>query len=141
ELEGSGPTVGRNSEDAFDKIHACPSSLLRRSLGDHTRVGSYDKDLPLIREATIWGLSGRDLPDARRIWLDQRPSASVACRIACQTAATSSRSVAIAPMETRTIQRPSTTAGVRYAVPERLTRSTQPSVCLSRASPDSPGGS
>lgn len=38
---------------------------------------------------------------------------SAACRIADQTAATSASSVASAPIETRTIQRPSRTAGVR----------------------------
>ena len=45
-------------------------------------------------------------------------------------------------METRTIHRPSSIAGVRYASPERFTRSPHASVCRSSASPaDSrPGG-
>ena len=40
-------------------------------------------------------------------------SASAASRMVAHTAATSACSVAIAPIETRTIQRPSSTAGVR----------------------------
>ena len=54
------------------------------------------------------------------------------------SAATSARSVGSAPTDTRTIQRPSSIAGVRYAAPERLTRSAQPSVCASSASPVQP---
>ena len=44
-------------------------------------------------------------------------------------------------METRTIQRPSSIAGVRYAAPERLMRSAHACVWASSASPVRPGGS
>ena len=49
--------------------------------------------------------------------------------------------VGIYAEKTRTTQRPPNTAGVRYAVPDRFTRSAHARVCASSASPDNPGGS
>jgi len=63
---------------------------------------------PSRRFATGPSLSPRDRGGEG---LDSAPSASL--RITLHTAATSARSVLSPPTETRTIQRPSTTAGVR----------------------------
>lgn len=66
---------------------------------------------------------------ARRPMSDIRHQPSAVRCISSHTASTSARSVCSAPMDTRTIQRPSSTAGVRYANPDAFTRPTQASVC------------
>jgi hypothetical protein len=105
--------LGQDGVSARRSVMPAACLLATRAIANASQDGS-PVDLKLDFAAAAWRQGALIRHFASPSICDAAPHAApAACCIAAQTAATSASSVASAPIDTRAIQRPSRTAGVR----------------------------